>query len=145
MYGHCGRRQKFCTAPREVCAVLRHKTSKYTLLPSDTSPTAEYDFIGTRSITTTLSSKWCIPVEAFKATLTLYKSQKRTFDVWEGTFRQLMENYDAGATTLNEDSLKDLMATSKRLGTPFSLLEPEAKQARQAEMMEVEILTRSLV
>ena len=131
--GIVGVDNKFCTAPREVCAVLRHKTSKYTILPSAISPAAEYAFIGTRAITT-LSSKWCIPVEAFKSSITLYKSQKRTFDVWEGTFRQLMENYDAGATTLNEDSLKDLMATSKRLGTPFSLLEPDAKRTRQAEI-----------
>ena len=135
--GVIGTDKKFCTVPISQCTIQRHKT-KYILRPNAISASGTYAFIEVKP--TTLSSKWCIPTEAFHKREDLFDCEIRSFSEWEVMFRQLLENLD---TTLNEDSLEELLGTSKRMGTPHSLLEPSAKKFRE-EIIKAQVETTFL-
>ena len=124
--GVIGKNKQFCTTPGDTCTIQRHKTTKYKLAPNASSLSGTYVFIEVKPAT--LSSKWCLPVEAFHARADLFDQELRDFAGWEVTFRQLLANID---NSLGEESLVQLLDTSKRLGTPFSLMEPSAKKFKE--------------
>ena len=136
--GVIGKNKQFCTSPAGLCSIQRHKTSKYKLQPNASSASGTYVFIEVKPAT--LSSKWCIPTEAFQTREDLFDRETRTFSGWEVTFRELLANID---NTLNEASLQHLLDTSKRMGTPFSLMEPVAKKFKEG-VIEAQVETSFL-
>ena len=124
--GVIGKNRQFCTAPGATCSIQRHKTTKYKVFPDAPSASGTYVFIEVKPAA--LSSKWCLPIEAFHTREDLFDQEKRDFAGWEVTFRQLLANID---NILSEDSLIQLLNTSKRMGTPFSLMEPSAKKYKE--------------